>query len=146
MKKVIVSMQSIVKLIDNLFNGKFKHLSRFSMIGVANTLIDFLVFTISNSVFGINYIASQALGYSCGIANSFVFNKNWTFQDSNSKKKKFHELTQFIVINLITLIITMISIRFIVNSFNMNVYIAKIIITILAQAINFLAYKLWIFN
>lgn len=139
-------MQSIVKLIDNLFNGKFKHFSRFSMIGVANTLIDFLIFTIFNSLFAINYIVSQALGYSCGVANSFVFNKKWTFQDRNSKKKKFHELLQFIVINLITLIITMIVIKFIVKNFNMNVYIAKIIVTILAQATNFLAYKLWIFN
>ena len=139
-------MESIFKITQNLLHGKYKRISRFSMIGIANTLIDFFVFTILNSLLGINYTVSQALGYSSGVANSFIFNKNWTFQDGNVRKQKYYELLKFIGVNLITLIFTTVVINFLVKDFNINVYIAKIIVTIMAQVTNFLAYKLWIFK
>ena len=87
------------------------------MIGVVNTLIDFAVFTIFHSLFGVNYTASQALGYSFGVANSFMFNRKWTFEDRNANKKTFHEFLQFIVVNLISLIITMVAINLLVKRF-----------------------------
>ena len=48
-------MKMLIRLIDYIFNGKLKLLSRFSIIGVLNTLIDFAAFTIFHSLFGINY-------------------------------------------------------------------------------------------
>lgn len=135
----------MVKLINNIFKGKFKQLSRFATVGVANTIIDFLIFTICTRILHMNYIVSQALGYSFGIVNSFMFNKKWTFHSSNNRKKIFHEIVQFAIINLSTLIITLIVINILVKIFIMNVYEAKIIVTLIAQVTNFLAYKLWIF-
>jgi len=82
-------MESIFKMTQKLFHGKFRYISRFSMIGIANTLIDFLVFTILISLLGINYTLSQAMGYGCGVANSFIFNKNWTFKIEMLGKRKF---------------------------------------------------------
>jgi len=125
---------------------KLKLLSRFSIIGIMNTLIDFVVFTIFHSFFGINYTISQIAGYSFGVVNSFIFNKNWTFEHRNTNKKTVHEFLQFIIINLISLIITIICMRFLINDFAINVYIAKIIVTLVAQITNFIAYKLWVFN
>ena len=72
-------MQSAAKKIDYIFCGKFRHLSRFSMVGALNTIIDFLVFTVFYEVFGINYIISQITGYSFGILNSFILNKKMDF-------------------------------------------------------------------
>ena len=135
----------MVKLINNIIKGKFKQLSRFATVGVANTIIDFLIFTICTRILRMNYIVSQALGYSFGIVNSFMFNKKWTFHSSNNRKKIFHEIVQFAIINLSTLIITLIVINILVKIFIMNVYEAKIIVTLIAQVTNFLAYKLWIF-
>ena len=63
-------------VIDVLFCGKLKHLTRFSIVGILNTLIDFFVFSMLQGVFGVNYVFSQFLGYSSGIANSFILNKN----------------------------------------------------------------------
>ncbi len=69
-------MKLVVNITSYFFHGKFKQLSRFSVIGVANTLIDFMIFTMLHSLFGVNYIVGQAIGYSCGVANSFMFNKD----------------------------------------------------------------------
>ncbi|BCZ45418.1 hypothetical protein psyc5s11_14850 [Clostridium gelidum] len=72
-------------------------LSRFSIVGVLNTLIDFVTFTIINSWFGINYTTSQMSGYSVGVVNSYIFNKNWTFEDKDANKKIVHEFLKFIL-------------------------------------------------
>lgn len=139
-------MEQLMKSIDYVFNGKLKLLSRFSTTGVINTLVDFIIFTICHSIFGIYYTISQVIGYSFGVANSFIFNKKWTFEQNNSSKKTSHELAQFTIVNLISLIITLISIKYLVGSFNLNVYVAKIIVTLIAQVVNFVSYKLWVFN
>ena len=139
-----------MKPLDNTINyilyGKLKHISRFSLVGVVNTLIDFLLFTFCHGFIGLNYIASQIIGYSFGIANSFVLNKRWTFSATNSNKKTGHELFQFIAVNLFSLFITLLMMSFLVNNLNINVYISKILVTFIAQITNFLAYKLWVFN
>jgi putative flippase GtrA len=115
------------------------------MVGVANTAIDFLVFTALNSL-GVNYALSQALGYGCGVANSYIFNKKWTFQDKNTGKKNIGELVKFVSVNLITLAATTMLIKLLVNNLGLNVYLGKIIVTVAAQIINFLSYKLWVFQ
>lgn len=138
-------MKSISEMINHVLNGKLKHLSRFSLVGVANTLIDFLVFTLLNSL-GVNYALSQAIGYGSGVLNSYIFNKRWTFQDKNTGKENVYELVKFVIINLVTLIITTIAIRFLVDNLGLNKYIAKVLVTLLAQVTNFLSYKLWVFR
>ncbi len=99
-------MKLMTKVNQYIFHGKFKHISRFSIVGVANTTIDFLMFTVFNELVGVGYITSQIIGYSFGIINSFIFNKKWTFKEHKVSKKILYELMQFIIINLISLIIT----------------------------------------
>lgn len=72
-------MRTLETYINYIIYGKLKHITRFSLVGVANTIIDFLIFTLFNSFIGLNYLVSQIFGYSFGIANSFVLNKKWTF-------------------------------------------------------------------
>ncbi|GIM29250.1 cell wall teichoic acid glycosylation protein GtcA [Clostridium polyendosporum] len=139
-------MKSIANAVNYFLYGKLKHISRFSVVGMANTFVDFLMFTIFHGLVGLSYITSQVIGYSFGIANSFILNRKWTFEDKNSNKKTFHELVQFIVVNLISLSITIISINFLVKGLNLNVYVSKVIATIISQITNFLAYKFWVFS
>ncbi|MBC2579452.1 GtrA family protein [Clostridium sp. DJ247] len=139
-------MKLVANVTRYLFYGELKHFSRFSMVGVANTLIDFVTFSMFHSLFGINYMVSQGLGYSFGVVNSFIFNRKWTFNQRHSNKKLTQELLQFIVVNLISLIITIIAMNILVKHFYFNVYMSKVIVTVIAQITNFLFYKLWVFN
>ncbi|MBD7912158.1 MULTISPECIES: GtrA family protein [Clostridium] len=132
--------------IKHLFHGKLKHVSKFSLVGITNTLIDFLVFIVSNELLGVNYILSQVLGYSFGVINSFILNKKWTFDDQRSSKKTVHELVQFTVVNLVSLIITMVAMKLLVTNLNLNLYISKVLVTCIAQVTNFCGYKLWVFS
>jgi putative flippase GtrA len=132
--------------INNIFNGKLKHLSRFSIVGVLNTLVDFMIFTTFHGLFGLNYILSQVAGYSFGIANSFIFNKKWTFDETKGNKKVFYELFRFVLVNLISLMITVGAMKLLVNNINLNVYLSKIIVTLMAQITNFVFYRFWVFG
>ncbi|MDV3428046.1 MAG: GtrA family protein [Bacillota bacterium] len=126
--------------------GVLKKITRFSIVGIFNTLIDFLMFTIFHEAFGAGYIISQIIGYSTGILNSFILNKKWTFEDKSCRKEAVNKLLQFILVNLITLIITLFFMNLLVKKVNVNVYAAKVFVTFIAQISNFLIYKLWIFN
>jgi putative flippase GtrA len=139
-------MKSGANVTSYFFHGKLKELSRFSIVGVLNTFMDFAVFTIFQSLLGVSYVLSQVAGYSVGITNSFIFNKNWTFNGRTANKKTAYEFIQFLSINLISLIITVLFMKLLVHDFNFNVYLSKIIVTLIAQVTNFLGYKLWVFN
>jgi putative flippase GtrA len=139
-------MELIKKTVNNIFSGKLKHLSRFSVVGVANTAVDFLAFTLCQQIIGIGYTLSQVIGYSCGVLNSFIFNKRWTFKDNNSNKNVLYEMVQFIAVNAVSLLITIYAMKFLIKGMNLNLYAAKILVTLLAQVTNFFGYKLWVFG
>ena len=54
---------------------------KFAIVGVLNTLVDFVVFNLLAGLFGFSVFGASVLAYSCGIATSYVFNRNWTFAD-----------------------------------------------------------------
>ncbi|WP_333859534.1 GtrA family protein [Clostridium sp.] len=136
-----------VKNIYNTFvnNKNFKHITKFSCVGGLNTTVDFILFCVLNSIFGVNYIISQIVSYSGGTLNSYILNKFWTFNDTKVKKKTLKEVIQFITVNLASLAISLIVLSILMNN-SMNSFLAKIISTLLVQIINFLGYKFWVFG
>lgn len=56
---------------------------KFGVVGVSNTLLTFVVFTILVKVFGLWYVAASALGFVVGACNGFLLNRSWTFKGHN---------------------------------------------------------------
>jgi putative flippase GtrA len=54
---------------------------KFGIVGVSNTLLTFLVYTILLKVFGVWYIAASAIGFAVGAVNGFLLNRRWTFRE-----------------------------------------------------------------
>ena len=136
-------MEHINTLINN---KKFKPIMRFGCVGGLNTIVDFGVFTLINSLFGVNYVVSQILSYSSGTLNSYFLNKLWTFDDTKTNKKTTKEVVQFIVVNSASLGVSLISLSILMNGSSMNSFFAKIISMVLAQVVNFLGYRFWVFG
>lgn len=137
-----------VKNIYNTFinNEKFKRIIRFSCVGGLNTAIDFGIFSLLNGLFGVNYVISQILSYSSGTLNSYVLNKFWTFNDTKTSKKTTKEIVQFIVVNSASLGVSLIGLGILMKDSSMNPYFAKIFSMVLAQVVNFLGYRFWVFG
>ena len=53
---------------------------KFGIVGVSNTLITLLVYTLLLKVFGVWYIAASAIGFAVGATNGFLLNRRWTFR------------------------------------------------------------------
>jgi len=136
-------MEQIHTLINN---KKFKPIIRFGCVGGLNTLVDFGVFILINSLFGVNYVVSQILSYSSGTINSYFLNKFWTFEGALTSKKTTKEIVQFVVVNSASLGVSLMSLSILLNDSSMNSFFAKIISMVLAQVVNFLGYRFWVFG
>lgn len=133
--------------VKNIYNIIIdKRIIRFGCVGCLNTIFDFGIFSILNSLFGVNYIISQILSYSSGTLNSFVLNKFWTFNDTKTNKKTTKEMVQFMVVNSASLGVSLIGLSILMNNSSMNSFFAKIISMVLAQVVNFLGYRFWVFD
>jgi putative flippase GtrA len=127
-------------------NEKFKHIIRFGCVGCLNTMFDFGIFSLLNILFGFNYVISQIVSYSSGTLNSYLFNKFWTFNDTRTNKKTPMEIIQFIVVNSASLGVSLIGLSILLKDKSMNPFFAKIFSMVLAQVVNFLGYRFWVFG
>lgn len=73
---------------------------KFALVGVMNTLVDFLVFQALNLMFGWTYLA-QVMGYCAGVANSYLWNSRWTFREEH--RRSLREAVLFLAVNLASL-------------------------------------------
>ena len=121
-------------------------LLKFAVIGVSNTLVDYLVFFLLNNISPTGYGVNQAISYTCGMLNSFILNRQWTFSDSRGNRKIPGQFWRFIVVNGISLAVTVETMTVLVYTLGLNAYLAKVLVILIAQAINFLGYRLWVFR
>ena len=134
MSKAGISREEILRLL------------KFAVIGVSNTLVDYLVFFLLNNILLTGYGVNQAIAYTCGMLNSFVLNRRWTFSDFRRNRKLPEQFLLFMAINGISLAVTVGAMAMLAYTLGMNVYIAKALVILIAQAINFLGYRLWVFR
>ncbi|MEZ0537736.1 GtrA family protein [Caldicellulosiruptoraceae bacterium PP1] len=135
------------ELNNNSLFIKYRSFLRFVLVGLLNTSVDFFVFTIFHSLFFLDVSFSQSAGYITGTLNSFVLNKLWTFENQKTKKvTTIKQFLKFILVNIVSLIISVILIRNLTYSLNLNPYFSKIIVTVITQFVNYYGYKLWVFN
>ncbi|PJI07316.1 MULTISPECIES: GtrA family protein [Clostridium] len=140
-------MTNIKNFCASLINSKkTKHLTKFSCVGCLNTLIDFILFSVLNSLLGVNYVTSQVVSYGGGTLNSYLCNKFWTFTDTRQKKKTTSEIVQFIVVNSASLGVSLIVLSVLMGNKSINSFLAKILSMVLAQVVNFLGYRFLVFG
>jgi putative flippase GtrA len=54
---------------------------KFGIVGVSNTLLTLVVYTLLLKVFGVWYLAASAIGFIAGAVNGFLLNRRWTFRE-----------------------------------------------------------------
>ncbi|MFE4120116.1 GtrA family protein [Priestia sp. YIM B13486] len=116
---------------------------KFTLVGVVNTLIDFVVYALLTTI-GVNYILAQWVSYSAGILNSYVMNRKWTFE--RKEKSSRREVISFVIVNLITLSLTSFMLTVLYNKWGISLLISKLLITIVSVGINFIGTKLFVFT
>lgn len=116
---------------------------KFNLVGILNTALDFAVFTLLIFL-GVQYLISQVISYSCGIINSYLWNKFWTFK----QKKGFSgfEALKFIVVNILSLGISLLMLYVFRDKVGLHVMVSKVIATFFSVIVNFTGNKFWVFK
>ncbi|MCF0213746.1 MAG: GtrA family protein [Muribaculaceae bacterium] len=80
-----------------LRNVAVRQFLRYLIVGVMNTLVTLIVIYICKSVLDINMWVSNAIGYTAGLINSFIWNKLWVFHSTKRSAAAADELLKFLV-------------------------------------------------
>lgn len=119
-------------------------LVRYGAVGLLNTGIDFLIFTVCLKVFLFPELVSQAIGYSSGVVNSFFMNRAFTFRAKHVRS--IGAFLTFVLINLVSLGASLLVMHALRSAFAIGVYPAKIIATFISWTINFVGSRWVVFG
>lgn len=117
---------------------------KFGITGVINTLINFLVFTLLSVILNFNIYFSEIIAYSCGMLNSYIVNRSWTF--TTTDKFWSNQLIKFILTNLAVMLLSLLLLNIFTEKFLLSKIISKVFATIITTITNFLISKLWVYN
>lgn len=138
-------------LIGQRLLGRFpvlKQFIKFSLVGVINTLIDFLIYLgLTRLIFWFShyYLVANAISFSLAVINSFILNRYWTFQESQKVDLHF-KFIKFFAVNLLTLIIVELSLYYLVAHLLVYDLLAKMVVILISVVLNFCLSKFWVFR
>jgi putative flippase GtrA len=145
-----------------------KQAGKFGLVGILNTAIDLGIFNVLTQLFGVYVVVANVISVSVAIINSYLLNKNWTFEDK-TKKNLVEQFTKFVLFSLVgmgiqTLVVWLLATKWtasglwaysivdliglekiFIQSFVVNNW-AKVWGIGLALIWNFIAYKKWTFK
>lgn len=123
---------------------EIKKFLKFGITGVMNTAVDFVVYTLLISLCGMGLYVSQVISYCCGMLNSYIVNRKWTFSTKNGFFSL--ELVKFIVLNLAMMLLGMGIIFLCVERAGFHKLLGKLISTVLVMIVNFVISNFWVFR
>ena len=116
---------------------------KFGITGVMNTAVDFIVFMLL-SFFGLNAYLSQVIAYSCGMLNSYIINRSWTFKAKGSFFSR--QMIRFFAANLLLLLLSVILLCFFTEQMGFIKIVAKLFSTAIIMIVGFIVNRLWVFK
>lgn len=119
-------------------------LIKFNLVGVLNTLVDFLIYTVLFSL-GVNYLLAQVVAYAGGMTNSYLFNRYWTFAQAGVKSG-IGTMARFAVVNGITLGVSLLLLYLLGEKAGIHPLTAKVLVVGITMVINFTGTKFWVFR
>jgi putative flippase GtrA len=93
-----------MKLATPRFRREFTRFVRFSVVGVIGAVVDFGTFNLLTSLLSVWSVLASMISFSAAVISNFIWNRYWTYPDSRSKHVR-HQMTQFVLVNLIGLAI-----------------------------------------
>lgn len=150
---------------DKLGKKNIIEVLKFGIIGVLNTLLDFVLFFLFFNLIGINKNLAQVMSTTIAMIHSYLWNRYWTFQQTGGVR--LSEMWKFVIVNLISMGVNILCLNLfydlwhleriaqwllsavgadIVLSDKMGVFFCKILATPFVLAVNFVGNKIWVFR
>lgn len=118
---------------------------RYNIVGILNTAVDYLVFTLLVKAFAVGYLVANPIAYGCGLVNSYVLNSRWTFKEQT--RRGFRQAAAFFIVNLLAMGIST-GLMWLLQQEGLvqDALVRKLIAAPATLAVNFLGNKLLVFR
>ena len=116
---------------------------KFALVGVLNTLMNWIIFFILNAS-GFYYLVANIISYSISTLNSYLLNSRWVFKYQGDNKKE--TTLKFIVLNIFGLVLNTIILFVLVDKLKLNKMVRLIVTTAIVMIINYMINKFWVFR
>lgn len=115
---------------------------RFLIVGLANTSVGLLIIYSGKWLIGLDDIAANMVGYSCGLVLSFVLNKRWSFRYKGSSGLA---LLRFFLVILVAYLLNLGLTLVAINSLSINSYFAQALGVVPYTVITYLGSRYFVF-
>lgn len=116
-------------------------LAKFTIAGVINTLIDWVIYYILCYPLNINPLVAQLFSFTIATFVSYYINTIWVF-DTTKKKTRKRLITEFFVLNIIALGISTALLSVFIYLLHMSDMWAKVLTTAVTMVFNYVTRKL----
>lgn len=99
-------------------------IGRFLAVGVLNTLVGLGTIYLCKWLGGMDDVTANVVGYAVGLANSFAWNRKWTFGHSGAV---LPAIARFLLVFLISYLLNLGTVMAAIHWFGVNSYVAHAI-------------------
>ena len=130
-------------LYEKLFN---KEVILYLIFGVLTTLVDTVVFYISNYTLNIHYVISTCLAWIFAVLFAYITNKIFVFSSTKNNQNIFKEIFYFFSLRLVSLLLSILFMVIMVNYLHIPEIISKILVNVFVVISNYFFSKIFIFK
>jgi len=117
---------------------------RFVVIGALNSVTHYLVFLLLFRWLGSPLLLASAAGYLCGLVNSYLMNRRWTFRVNH--RQYAGEFARFLTVNAVSLVVNLLTLKLAVDTARLIPEVAQVLAIGGALLVNFTGNKWWTFR
>jgi putative flippase GtrA len=121
--------------------SSLKQLSKFSIIGILNTILGYGLFVIFLNWY--SYLWALVFSHIIAVTHSYLWNKFWTFKSDRNPLKEF---IKFNSVYLIVFIVNAITLFFLVDVLNFDPRVGQLFALPVITIISFTGHKYWSFK
>ncbi|MBW2998349.1 GtrA family protein [Candidatus Woesearchaeota archaeon] len=133
----------VKKVINYVINNK-GHITKYGIISIIATGVDFAMFSILTKVFLVNYILSNIISYSIGLCTNYPLNRKYNFKSKN--KKVAHQFSFFATISMLGLLLNTFLLFIFVSFVGLDELIAKLFAIFIVFFWNYVGHKHLVFK
>jgi len=120
-----------------------KQFIKFCLIGLESTILNYGLFLVLYSFFGVNYLIAGGTGFVFGTVFGYIFNKIYSFQ---SRRKDLIAFPMYLIVYSFSLVFTLISLKILVDFLGINPLISNLITISITTMMNFFGTKILVFK
>ncbi len=122
----------------------FKPFLKYCVVGVSGTVVDVGALYLFIEHFNLPLLTATTLAFLLAVANNFILNKIWTFENKSKNYKKL--FIKFLIVSVVGLILTNLSMYTLVEIAGIWYIYSKLITSGIVLTWNFLGNKFWTFS